>query len=80
LAEAFSYLPASLQHICGYIHMPPDNGKAIIEAISSRDSILFGASDASLKDGSVTHAWILSSGQIDDTTLTCHQARLNSME
>jgi len=66
LPDAFSCLPDSLQHICGDITLPSDNGEAIIDAISSRDNVLFGASDASLKDGRVTHAWILSSGNIDD--------------
>jgi hypothetical protein len=67
LQEAFQALPASLQHICGSIRFPPDDGKNIID--NTHDSMtLFGASDAALRDSKGSHAWIISTGLSSDIT------------
>jgi len=66
LLEAFHSLPSSLQHICGTIKMPSDNGVKLLNAISSSGNSIYGASDASVKDGWATHAWIISSRDIND--------------
>jgi hypothetical protein len=66
LEEAFRNLPLAIQQTCGNIHFPSDNGEQILHQIMTLNSSLFGASDASFKNGRASHAWILSSGNIDD--------------
>jgi hypothetical protein len=45
--------------------LPPDYGELLCNAFVYKNKTLFGASDASLKEGRATHAWILSSGDIN---------------
>jgi len=59
------------------VNFPPDNGASLIQAIQQWSNILYAASDASLKDGQSTHAWLLSMGQIsniEDNTLTIYSS------
>jgi hypothetical protein len=65
LRETLKNIHPSLKEICGNITIPEDDGKMLISAIQSKKS-LYGASDASLKNGRATHAWIISSGNIND--------------
>jgi len=65
LTEAFDNHHPSLKQICGKIHLPPDDGRMLGSTTRSQNSI-FGASDASLKDGQASHAWVLSSGKTND--------------
>lgn len=67
LREAFSRLPSSIQTKCGDIHFPNDDGKAIMDRVATNNT-LFGASDASFKKGRASHAWLLSSGNVNDIT------------
>jgi hypothetical protein len=39
---------------------------ALINCIKRKNNVLFGASDVSFENGKAAHAWILSSGHIDD--------------
>jgi hypothetical protein len=57
----------TVQQVCGSIPFPLDNGIALIQSIQDKSSI-YGMSDASLKHGRDTHAWIISSGNADDIT------------
>jgi hypothetical protein len=66
LLDTFLNLDSSLQHLCGDVYLPPDNGKALIKKINNSSNILYGSSDASLEDKKSSHAWILSSGDIGD--------------
>ncbi len=53
-------------------NFPNDNGATLINRISDSGT-LYCISDASMKDGHATHAWIVSSGEVDsisDPTLT----------
>jgi len=65
LKEAFNNIHPPLKQICGKIHLPPDDGRMLGSTTRSQNSI-FGASDASLKDGQASHAWVLSSGKTND--------------
>lgn len=66
LGDAFKSLPSALQRLCGTIQFPHDNGIHMIATASQQNITLFAASDASLKENRVTHAWIISTGQIND--------------
>jgi len=66
LEKAFHNLPLAIKQTCGNIHFPSDNGEQILNQINTLNSSLFGASNASFKDGRASHAWILSSENIDD--------------
>jgi hypothetical protein len=66
LEHSFNNLHPALQEICGTLHFPPDNGHALMEEIQHSSGKIFGASDASLKSGRATHAWIISPGKKDD--------------
>ena len=50
----------------GYPVFPADNGETLFEKLWQSNKSLFGASDASLKLNHATHAWILSSGDIQN--------------
>ncbi len=46
---------------------PPDNGYKLIKSIKeSTPKKIFATSDASLRNGRSTHAWVVSTGQISD--------------
>jgi hypothetical protein len=68
LRAAFHSLPLALQRICGNIHIPSDNGSALIAKSKMQDNTLVGDCDASFKNKRGTHAWILTSGAIEDMT------------
>ncbi len=53
----------SLKDICGQTVFPPDNGHALIQSIKQSNKQIFASSDASLKNGRSTHAWVISTGQ-----------------
>lgn len=65
LKMLFNDLHPSLKEICGDITILPDYGALLSSIIASNNS-LFRVSDASLKDGTATHTWILSSGDVND--------------
>jgi hypothetical protein len=46
LREAFSLLPYTLQTLCGDIHFPIYDGKALMNWVAKKN-VLYGASDAS---------------------------------
>jgi len=56
----------ALQETCGTIQSPPDNGCTLMNEIQNSSGRMFGVSDALLKHGRATHAWIISSGKVDD--------------
>lgn len=66
LEDYFQSNHPTIQQICGSISYPPDNGTAWMQSIQNKSSILFRASDAWLKEGRKSHAWIISSGHVDD--------------
>jgi hypothetical protein len=66
LQKAFHLLPTSLKNICGEVHFSCDNGQELINRLSANNNKLFGASDASFHDRTASHAWIISTGNIDD--------------
>jgi len=66
LQQSFMPLPLALQETVGNVHFPPDNGVALLSKIKNKSIGIFGASDASLKDDRASHAWIFTSGDIDD--------------
>ena len=66
LKQLFSHLPKSLQRLCGNIELPPDDGVALSKHLLTSNKPLYGAADASLKDGNTSHAWVLSTGNIED--------------
>jgi len=53
----------SLKDICGHTVIPPDNGHTLIQSIKQSNKQIFASSDASLKNGRSTHAWVISTGQ-----------------
>ena len=61
----FCFLHPALRETCETIQFPPDNGCALMDEVHSSGS-LFGVSDASFKNGRAAHAWIISSGKVDD--------------
>lgn len=61
-------MPKALQRICGDIQIPLDGGKQLIEYLSEQQLSLARMSDASLKDNTCTHTWILSTGKPDHIT------------
>jgi len=65
LREAFHLLPESMRQIWGTVYIPDDDGKELKERILNKNK-LFGASDAAFKKGKASHAWILSSGDVDN--------------
>ncbi len=66
LDNSFLQLHPALRETCGTVRFPPDNGLSLMEEIENSNGNWFGASDASLKSGRATHAWIISSGKVDD--------------
>jgi hypothetical protein len=76
LKQAFDSLPPALQSICGTPNFPNDNGATLINRISDTGT-LYCISDASMKDRCASHAWIVSSGEVDsitDPTLTIFES------
>jgi hypothetical protein len=43
--------------------MPPDNRKTLMQYLKEEEMSLVGVSDASIKNGQSTHAWILTTGE-----------------
>jgi len=66
MSDEFNNLPESLRQICGNVKFPPDSGDALMQKIEQTGSVLFGASDAALKEGKATQAWLLTSGETSD--------------
>jgi hypothetical protein len=64
--DTFYHLPQSLREIVGYPIFLADNGETLFKKLRQSNKSLFGASDASLKLNRATHAWILSSGDVQD--------------
>lgn len=56
-------LPKALRQLCGEIQLPPDGGHELINYLKHTNKPLKGMSDASLKHGTCSHAWILSTGE-----------------
>lgn len=54
------------RRIFSSMSLPPDNGQALIQKISSGQNTIFASCDASLKNGHAMHAWIVSSGDVTD--------------
>jgi hypothetical protein len=63
--DLYSKLPLSIQRICGKIQLPEDGGTSLIQHLLHTDQPLVGVSDASLKDGTSGHTWILSTGNLN---------------
>ncbi len=60
-------LHTSLQDICRRAVFPPDNGYKLMQTIKqSNKKKIFASSNASLRNGRSTHAWVISTGQISD--------------
>jgi hypothetical protein len=72
LSETFLNLPIAIRQTCGTVHFPSDDGLSIIQKVQQAKNNLYGASDASLKDGKASHAWIISLGEIDDIEHPLH--------
>jgi len=67
LHEIFASLPQSIRDIVGHISLPPDDGRdLLLTTTNNSKSHIFGASDTSFKAGKASHAWVLSSGSVDD--------------
>ncbi len=66
LRQMFHTLPKSIQRNFGMVKFPPDNSIALLSIIQNESNTMYGASDASLKNGNAAHAWIISSGHPDD--------------
>jgi hypothetical protein len=66
LRDAYDKLPYSLKRICGDVKFLMDNRDILMSHISTANIPLFGASDASLKDGRASHAWVVSTGTATD--------------
>jgi hypothetical protein len=58
-------LPKSLRRLCGKISLPPDGGQRLMEYVKDCDASLIGVSDASVIEGQGTHAWILTTGEME---------------
>ncbi len=65
LNQLYSALPKSLQQLCGQTHLPTDGGVKMIQNITETNSKLQCASDASLKDNNCTHAWVITTSNIE---------------
>jgi len=68
LENRFLCLSSPIRNICGTVRFPTDNGVQLINECKINGNKLFGASDASFRDGRATHAWILSTGKVSDLT------------
>jgi len=66
--EVIVSLPPSLKRICGCITLPPDDGAKLISSIETSNKTIIACSDASLKNNRAAHAWIISTGDINDIT------------
>jgi hypothetical protein len=66
LQQVFETLPQFLKKLYGCVSVPSDNGHSLIRKLNSKGTPLYGASDALLKDGSCSHAWIMSTGDVED--------------
>jgi hypothetical protein len=67
LHSRYDALPKALRQLCGKIQLPLDGGQELIKYLKHTKKPLKGMSDASLKDGTSSHAWILSTGENDHT-------------
>jgi hypothetical protein len=65
LTSLYSRLPMTLQCLCGSVQIPEGGGTKLIQYLLNNNKPLLGASDASLKDGNSSHAWILTTGELD---------------
>jgi hypothetical protein len=61
----YNNLPITLKRFCGEITLPMDGGAALMHHLQTHQTPLIGMSDASLKDGQCSHAWVLSTGNPD---------------
>jgi hypothetical protein len=68
LQEMFYHLPQSSREILGSPVFKADNGETLLDKLRQSNKVILGASDASLKLNRATHAWILSSGDVQDIT------------
>jgi hypothetical protein len=59
-------LHPSLQNMCGHTVFPPDNGRTLFQSVKQSNKQIFTSSDASLKNGRSTHAWVISTGHISN--------------
>jgi hypothetical protein len=67
LQDDFDRLPHAIRRICCSVKCPSDDGASILHSIQqSSCPALYSSSDAALKSQCSTHAWIISSGQVDD--------------
>jgi hypothetical protein len=66
LNGALSTLHPALHQTVGNAYFPTDNGLALLAKLKQKPKGLFCASDASLKDQRGSHAWVISSGDVDD--------------
>jgi hypothetical protein len=65
IVEAFHQLYPALQHICGNLMFPADNGQGILATIHNDSLPLYESSDASLNTGRASHAWYVSTGKAE---------------
>lgn len=66
LLHKFLSIHPSLQQIYGHVTFPKDNGNEIVCRMRQKNSIIFGCSNASLKENRASHARVISLGDIDD--------------
>jgi hypothetical protein len=67
----YRQLPKSLRRLCGRISIPPDGGKKLMAYVKDDETALLGVSDASIKNGCGTHAWILTTGEMEHMSDPC---------
>jgi hypothetical protein len=58
-------LPTAIKRLCGKVHLPLDGGSKLIHHIKETNANLKGASDATLITPNCSHAWIISTGEIE---------------
>jgi len=66
LEHLFHNLPSPLRDILGLVQFPSDDAIQLVNDIKQNGNNIFGASDASFRDGQATHAWMLSTGKVTD--------------
>jgi hypothetical protein len=65
LHSLYSRLLISLKRLCGSVTLPKDGGTKLMQYLLTNNKPLLGASDASLKHGNSSHAWILTTGELE---------------
>jgi hypothetical protein len=66
LKDLHPYLPKAIQCLCVHVKLPPDDGVALSQYIQTSSKPLYGAADASFNDSNTSHAWVLSTDNIED--------------